>query len=551
MSTSFIEPGTRLARRYRLEERVRQSGGSSLWKATDEILARAVAVRTFEPNFPLIAKVVMAARSASRLTDPRLTQVFDADDSGELAYVVSEWVVGETLENMISTGGPMEPGRAATLLGEASEAIAAAHTAGLAHLRLTPRDLLWTTGNTVKILGLGVDAALTGITVDSPALTDTQGLAQMLYLALTAHWPGTATCKLPVAPMNDGVLYAPRQLRPGVPQELDRIICRCLGIPGQEPPLTSPAQLAEALSGVPRIPLPLFAGYPQGPPPSVVQRPAPANSQRTRAMPMPAPTPLPASPPVQPQPQPQPTPSYDSGYGSDSGYGAGYDSGYGAGSGIGPNGSGGGAGGGAGKIGKRPLIGVAAGLAALVIGIVGWQLAQGDPGQDKKTGPTTSAAPSTAKKNEVKLIVQSASGLDDPNQAHPGHGDTSVGKGASAVFDGRPSTIWSSESYTSADFGNYVKGLGVLLDMGKSVKVSRVKVVLADRGHATLELRLGDGQTSGTLHVAGKEPAASGTVELRNEKGIAGQYVLLWFSTPASAGFKAQIRDVTVYGQAS
>ncbi|MCW2919670.1 MAG: putative domain containing protein [Actinomycetia bacterium] len=530
MSTSFIEPGTRLARRYRLEERVHQSGGSSLWKATDEILARAVAVRTFEPDFPLIAKVVMAARSASRLTDPRLTQVFDADDSGELAYVVSEWVVGETLENMISTGGPMEPGRAATLLGEASEAIAAAHTSGLAHLRLTPRDLLWTTGNTVKILGLGVDAALTGTTVDSPALTDTQGLAQMLYLALTAYWPGTATCKLPAAPMNDGVPYAPHQLRAGVPQALDRITCRSLGISSQEPPLTSPAQLAEALSGVPRIPLPLFAGYPQGPPPSVAQRPAPPSSQRTRAMPMPAPAPLPA-PPV----RPQPTPSYDSGYGAG-------DSGYGAVSEIGPSGTG------TGKIGKRPLIGVAAGLAALVIGIVGWQLAQGHDSQAKKVGPTVSVAPTTPKKSDVKLTVQSASGLDDPR---PGHGDTSVGKGASAVFDGHPSTIWSSQSYSSADFGNYEKGLGVLLDMGKSVKVSRVKVVLAGRGGATLELRLGDGRTPGSLRIADKRTDASGTVELRNDKETAGQYVLLWFDTPAPAGFKAQIRDVTVYGQAS
>lgn len=52
MSTSVIEPGTRLAGRYRLEKRISDSGGSSLWKAIDEILARAVAVRTFDPEFP-------------------------------------------------------------------------------------------------------------------------------------------------------------------------------------------------------------------------------------------------------------------------------------------------------------------------------------------------------------------------------------------------------------------------------------------------------------------------------------------------------------------
>jgi hypothetical protein len=519
VSTSVIEPGTRLAGRYRLEERVHRSSGSTLWRATDEILARAVAVRTFEPDFELIIEVVMAARSASRLTDPRLTQVFDADNSGEFAYVVSEWVVGQTLENMVATGGPMESGRAATLLGEASEAIAAAHTAGLAHLRLTPRDLLWTTGNTVKILGLGVDAALSGIKVANPAQADTEGLAHMLYLALTGHWPGSAACKLPAAPMDDGIPYPPRSLRAGVPQTLDRIVCRSLGRPGQEPPITSPAKLAEALSGVPRVPLPLFAGYPQGSPPSAVPPPAPESSQRTWTMPTPPPTPA-ASPPA----RPRPSPSYASHRQAEVG-------------GIG-----------GGKVGKRPLIAVAAGLAALLIGIVGWQLASSG-NATPKTAPTTSAPPPATKKSDVQLTVASVSGLDDPNPAHPGHDDTAVGRATGAVIDGRPSTVWGSETYTGPNFGNYLRGLGVRLDMGKSVKVTRVKVVLAGPGGATLELRLGDGQSPGSLQLAQKASGASGTVELHNAKGIAGRYVLVWFATPAPAGFKAQVSEVTVYGQ--
>jgi hypothetical protein len=555
VSTSVIEPGTRLAGRYRLEERVSRSGGSTLWRATDEILARAVAVRTFDPDFPLIIEVVMAARSASRLTDPRLTQVFDADNSGEFAYVVSEWVVGTTLEDMIFTGGPMEPGRAATLLGEAAEAIAAAHVAGLAHLRLTPRDLLWTTGNTVKILGLGVDAALYGTKVASPALADTEGLAHMLYLALTAHWPGTAPCSLPAAPTSDGTPCPPQQLRPSVPPALDRIVRRALGRAGQDAPLTSPAKLAEALSGVPRVPLPLFAGYPQGPPPSVVPRPEPASPERTRALPMP---PVPqGSAHHQPAPaRSRPEPPYRTdperpGPGSADP------------SGTGPGGSGRAHGDGTRTRGlgtrgidrgsgrRRTLIGAAIGLAALVIGIVGWQLAENAGGTHEAGGPSASAPAPAPKKTEVKLAVQDVSGLDEPNPAEPGHNDTSVGKNASAVIDGRTSTVWDSEGYKSADFGNYLKGLGIRLDMGSSVKVTRVKVVLPGRGGGTLELRVGDGQTPGSLHVADKQSDATGTVDLHNSKAMAGRYVLVWFTTPVPQGFKAQISEVTVYGQAS
>ncbi|TMR40343.1 protein kinase family protein, partial [Actinomadura geliboluensis] len=269
MSTSVIEPGTRLAGRYRLEERISDSGGSSLWKAIDEILARAVAVRTFDPEFPRIAEAVTSARSASRLTDPRCTQVFDADDSGESAYVVSEWVAGETLEGMLGKA-PLEPGRAATLLYEAAEAVAAAHAAGLSHLCLTPRDLVWTTGGTVKILGIATDAVLHDRTAADPAAEDVRGLGRMLYAALTAHWPGDPDLSdLPAAPATDGVPHAPRQVQAGISHAVDAIVCRCLGIgPGmQADPIASPGDLAKALRGVPRTPLPLFAGLGNAAPP--------------------------------------------------------------------------------------------------------------------------------------------------------------------------------------------------------------------------------------------------------------------------------------------
>jgi hypothetical protein len=205
------------------------------------------------------------------------------------------------------------------------------------------------------------------------------------------------------------------------------------------------------------------------------------------------------------------------------------------------------------KIGKRPLIVVGAAVAALVIGVVGWRLATGGDGDSRKTGPTASVPPATVKKTDAKLTVQSVTGLDEPNPAQPGHGDTSVGRSTGAVIDGRPSTVWASETYTGADFGKYVKGVGVRLDMGRSVKVTRVRVVLAGRGGAALELRLGEaeGQTPGALRLADKESNASGTVELRNTKGTAGRYVLVWFATPTPAGFKAQISEVTVYGQPS
>ena len=263
MSTFISEPGTRLGGRYRLEDRISASGGWSAWKAIDETLARAVTVLTFAPGFPRINEVVTAARAASRLTDARLAQVFDVEENWDQAYVVMEWVAGDSLHDMLADG-PLDPGQSAEIIAEGAEALASAHAAGVAHLCLTPDSLRWTSGGGVKVVGLGIDAALSGTTADDPELTDTWGLGKLLYAALTAHWPGEGWPALPPAPQSpDGRPCSPRQVRAGVPSAVDDITCQALFQSGRGPAVTTPAALAGALSRV--IPAPV------APPPAVPQ----------------------------------------------------------------------------------------------------------------------------------------------------------------------------------------------------------------------------------------------------------------------------------------
>ena len=223
MSTYTSEPGTLLAGRYRLVDQTSVGSDWAFWKATDEPLARSVTVLTFAAGFPRITEAITAARTASRLGDPRFSQVFDVEDAGELAYVVLEWVAGESLLDMLADG-PLDAPNAVSLLCEAALAIAAAHAGGLALLRLNPACLHWTRGSGVKITGLGIDAVLTGVTPataehaqsaedgpgdrpgdgQSPELTDTRDLARLLYAALTGYWPGS----LEPAEPGDAVLEA-------------------------------------------------------------------------------------------------------------------------------------------------------------------------------------------------------------------------------------------------------------------------------------------------------------------------------------------------------
>src|ERR1022692_3025427 len=95
---------TLLVGRYRLDERLSEQDGSSIWKATDEALARPVTVHTFTSASRRAGAAVAAARAAGQLNDPRLVQIFDADDRAEHPYIVSEWPSGMRLDDLVAAG---------------------------------------------------------------------------------------------------------------------------------------------------------------------------------------------------------------------------------------------------------------------------------------------------------------------------------------------------------------------------------------------------------------------------------------------------------------
>ncbi|GAA3472910.1 protein kinase family protein [Nonomuraea roseola] len=491
MSASTVEPGTRLAQRFRLEDRVSESEGATLWKAIDEILARPVAVHTFDPDFPRVTEVVTAARAASRLTDPRLTQVFDAAEDDGLAYVVSEWVTGESLSDLLA-GGPLEPERAAVLVAEAAEALAHAHEHNLHHLCLRPGKLVWTTGNTVKVLGVAVDAALEGLTTDDPALDDAEGLGRLLYAGLTGHWPGDEEeGGLPAAPMSDGHFCTPRQVTAGVPGYLDTITCRAV-LPESRKShsaLSTPGQVAEALADVAR-PLTIQYTPPPSPPPApaVVSRSEGLDTQQRTYV-------------SQPLPPQQPSTL------------------------------------------NRVLMTFVVLLVIAAVGVGAWTLGRklGNPAPPEvaQSQPPPSA---TAEPQIVK--PSNATGFDplgDDGAEHPELADDAV--------DGKPDTFWHTTNYNNATLGNLKPGVGLLLDMGKPTKIADVIATLSSASGASVELKVGDSPDLSSLKTVAKQKDASGKVTLTPDEAATGQYVLIWFTRlPADAGkFRGTIYDVVVY----
>lgn len=520
MSTFTSEPGTRLGGRYRLEDRVAAAGGWAAWKAIDETLARAVTVLTFAPAFPRLREVVTAARAASRLNDPRFAQVFDVEDDWDHAYIVTEWAVGETVDELLAAG-PLDPPRGARIVAEAAQAMAAAHAAGLAHLCLVPGSVRWTAGGGVKITGLGINAALSAASAESPSLADTERLGMLLYAALTGYWPGPDCPSLPPPPDADGMLLAPQQVTAGVPGELDEITCRTLRL-GEfaDEPITTPAELAGVLLDA-------------IPPEAVPQAEPRRDGHRRRRQAEPDPT-------AYWPPDGVDEPPYPAGDGM-AGRPWGIDRYRNAGT----------------PRARAVVVGVlaAAVLAGLIVAAV--HLVGGGGGSAiAQTSP--SGRPTTAATSSV-LPVSSAEGLDESNN------DTGF------AFDGNPATDWTTQFYIGNPvFGGLPKtGSGLMLNMGHPVKVSSVTVMFGQEPGADVQIRIGspsspvppsstdspaDTAFANALPVAAQQSGVpGGTTTFRVKSQARGQYVLVWFTKlPPKAGqgnqFEADIFNVTVKG---
>jgi len=535
MTTYASAPGTRLGGRYRLEDRIAAGAGWDAWKAIDETLARAVTVFTFASGFPRIGDVVTAARAASRLTDPRLAQVFDVEDDWEQAYIVMEWAAGDTLGDLLAQG-PLEPYRAARMIAEAAGALSSAHAAGVAHMCLSPGSVRWSPTGEVKVVGLGIDAALSGIVADEPVRSDTEGLGWLLYAALTGCWPGPDYPPLPPAPLAGGEPCSPRQVIAGIPLTLSDISDRAMDLaPPEEDPLTTPGDLARALLAT-LPPTPLLAAAPA---------PWREHAERDRE------GGWPYSDPAGPESWPQERGYDDTQWPPDEfGYQQQPQGGErrakpgraASGRGLRP------------FLASRAAKGVLAGtavLAAVVVGVVmflpGGTTPKGRPNPGRST-PLTSV---------TQLQPAGAQGFDPltPVSLDPTNEETQEAKFA---IDGKMSTDWSSQYYLSPEFGALKTGSGLMIDMGRPVRFTTVTVTFNSEQGAQVELKVGDSTERSKQNLDSMTTVASAdnptnTYTFHITSKTTGQYLVIWFTRlppmPGSAGkYEAQVFNVTIKG---
>ncbi|GGZ16517.1 serine/threonine protein kinase [Streptomyces inusitatus] len=512
IATPELHSGHRLARRYRLEECITRLDGFSSWRAVDEKLRRAVGVHLLPADHPRARSVLAAARSAALLGDPRFVQVLDAVEENDLVYVVHEWLPDATELTTLLSMGPMEPHAAYQLVEQLAQAMAAAHREGLSHLRLTPGAVLRTSTGQYRIRGLAVSAALRGITAERPQRTDTEAVGALLYAALTQRWPYENNAYgLSGLPKGIGLL-PPDQVRAGIHRGLSELAMRALVNDGatasrQEPPCTTPDELAKAIAAMPRIrpPETAFASPPEYQRTTYQQ----GTYGRPAARPGPAVT--------------QPVPTHPAALES--------------------------------RTGKVLKWGVAALLIA-ALGLGSWQIADEliqrdnnrvDPGVSQSEDDKKNDGKDTAAASGKPVAIVSASDFDP-------YGQPPSEKPAEIVnsYDGDPNTSWTTNWYTSPDFGRLKDGLGIVLDLGKVQQIGTVDVSFLG-GDTTVQLRAApESAVSQPTLSTGFDTVAEGTgtnVALKPGKPVRSRYVLVWLTDlpPSGPGqFRGKVAEIKI-----
>jgi serine/threonine-protein kinase len=255
-----VRPGTRLDGRYRLADRLAYGGMGEVWRATDEVLSREVAVKILRPELAedeaFVRRFRAEARTTSGLPHNGIAAVYDYgetrvggdgqspaphedQDADPVAYLVMELVPGEALSSILSRDGALGSELTLDLVAQAARALHAAHLRGVIHRDIKPANLMVTPDGRVKVTDFGIARPLdhepltaTGQVMgtahylapelakgqDASPLSDVYALGVVAYECLAGHRPfeGDNQVAVALAHLNEQPPPLPGTLPPQV-----------------------------------------------------------------------------------------------------------------------------------------------------------------------------------------------------------------------------------------------------------------------------------------------------------------------------------------------
>jgi serine/threonine protein kinase len=165
MTAAAIEPGITFAGRYAIEETIGSGGMGVVYRATDTILGRVVALKVMTPTLAddsrFRARFMRESRHAAAVVHPNVVPVYDVGTEQGRLYLAMQYVDGPSLDAQLAKG-PLAPHRAVRILGQVAAGLQAAHDLGLAHRDVKPGNILIGSDGTAYVTDFGLAVMVAG-----------------------------------------------------------------------------------------------------------------------------------------------------------------------------------------------------------------------------------------------------------------------------------------------------------------------------------------------------------------------------------------------------
>jgi len=162
--SGMSDAGLQSIGKYRIVGTLGRGSMGIVYKARDPEIGRFVAIKTlrkisspqFQDTSLNLERFKLEARSAGNLRHPNIITVFDVNVEGDLPYIVMDYVEGESLDQIISRLGRLEPAQMLHYISEAASGLDYAHTKGVIHRDVKPSNIIVDKAQRVFILDFGI-----------------------------------------------------------------------------------------------------------------------------------------------------------------------------------------------------------------------------------------------------------------------------------------------------------------------------------------------------------------------------------------------------------
>ncbi|MFO0975975.1 MAG: serine/threonine-protein kinase [Planctomycetaceae bacterium] len=241
---------------YAVQERIASGAQGSLYRATDMVLKRPVAIKVLHPQLMISEsarnRFLREARLGAALKSPHVVQVLHIEEDARKApYLVLEYVAGRSLKEHLDSTRQIAPKEAVRILREATLGLEAAHQSGMIHRDIKPSNILMDERGHIRLTDFGLaieDSSTTRMTQEGTLLgtpaymspeqitspgavdvrTDLYALGVVLYEMLTGEVPFRGTVRKTLLQITHDDPRSPRDYSESIPKDVDTICLKLL-----------------------------------------------------------------------------------------------------------------------------------------------------------------------------------------------------------------------------------------------------------------------------------------------------------------------------------